>query len=225
LKTETDRLLSRSPDFQQHIVGARRSCGRAVKEDAMTRTFVSAVAFACLVTLPHSAAAQDAASSIVGVWKWTSVVTKEVATGKTVHPLGEGLIGWQIWTRGGHHMFIATAANRKAPEGASPTDAERIELLKTATFGSGTYRVEGNTVITRYDTSWHQAWTGTERTMTMEINGKTLTLTGGPFKSALTGLDVVFISTNERVYRITRFLAVGGRGGLVSCSTGKDSLT
>jgi hypothetical protein len=74
-----------------------------------------------------------------------------------------------------------------------------MELFKTAVFGSGPYRLEGNQVITRYDTSWHQAWTGTERIATFEITGKTLTLTGGPFKGALTGLDVVFVSTHERV--------------------------
>jgi hypothetical protein len=56
----------------------------------MSRTVQGA---ACLLTLPQSAAAQDPASSIVGVWKTTNIVTKEVATGKTVHPLGEGLIG------------------------------------------------------------------------------------------------------------------------------------
>jgi Lipocalin-like domain len=165
----------------------------------MTSTYVSAVAFACLLTLPQSAAAQDPASSVVGVWKLTSVVQKEVATGKTVHPIGEGPIGYFIYTRGGHVMFIYTAANRKAPAGPNLTDAERIELFKTASFASGTYRQEGNKVTTRYDTSWHQAWTGTERVGTVEITGKTLTLTSSPFKSALTGLDVVPISTLERV--------------------------
>jgi hypothetical protein len=164
----------------------------------MTRTFVSAVAFACLLTLPQSAAAQDA-SSLVGVWKFVSLVTKEVATGKTVHPLGEGPIGYQIYTRGGHSMFVSTAANRKAPAGPSPTDAERIELFKAAVFGSGTYRLEGNKLITRFDTSWHQAWTGTERTNTVEISGKTLMNASAPFKSSLTGLDVVSIVTYERV--------------------------
>jgi hypothetical protein len=199
LKTETDRFLRRSPDFQQHIV-AHRSCGRAPKEDAMTRTFVSAVAFACLLTLPQSAAAQDPASSIVGVWKLTSLITKEVATGKTVHPLGEGPIGYIIYTRGGHFVSNTTAANRKLPASATPTDAERIELHKTAVFTSGTYRLEGNKITSRYDTSWHQAWTGTERTGgTVEITGKTLTVTGTPFKSSLTGLDVFAISTYDRV--------------------------
>ena len=165
----------------------------------MTSRYVSAIALACLLTLPQSAAAQDPASSVVGVWKLTSVVTKEVATGKTEHGLGEGPIGYYIYTRGGHAMFIYTAANRKAPAGPSPTDAERIELFNTLAFGSGTYRQEGNKVTTRFDTSWHQAWTGTERVGTAEITGKTLTWTSSPFKSPVTGLDVVPISTLERV--------------------------
>jgi hypothetical protein len=166
----------------------------------MTRTFVSAAAFACLLTLSQSAAAQDPASSIVGVWKTTSLVTKEVATGKTVHPFGEGPIGYAIYTRGGHFVTVLTAASRKAPASANPTDAERVELHKTAVFTSGTYRLDGNKITSRYDTSWHQAWTGTERTGgTVEITRKTLTITGTPFKSSLTGLDVVAISTHERI--------------------------
>jgi hypothetical protein len=165
----------------------------------MTRIFVSAIALASLLALTQSAGAQDPGSSIVGVWKTTSLVTKEVATGKTVHPLGEGLMGYAIYTRGGHTMFVSAAANRKPPASPNITDAERVELFKTGIFGSGQYRLDGNKVITRYDTSWHQAWTGTERTGTIEISGKTMTLTGSPFKSALTGLEVVPISTYERV--------------------------
>jgi Lipocalin-like domain len=122
-----------------------------------------------------------------------------VATGKTVHPFGEGPIGYFVYTRGGHAMFNYTAANRKAPAGPNLTDAERIELFKTLSFGSGTYRQEGNKVTTRFDTSWHQAWTGTQRVSTVEITGKTLTSNGAPFKSALTGLDVVPVTTFERV--------------------------
>ena len=165
----------------------------------MKRIVASAVIFAGLLALPQPASAQDLASLIVGVWKYTSLVTKEVATGKTVHPLGEGLIGYITYTRGGHMTFVAAAADRKPPAGPNPTDAERVDLFRTGIFGSGTYRVDGNKVITRYTTSWHQAWTGTERIGTVELSGKTMTNTGAPFKSALTGLDVVAVSTYERV--------------------------
>ena len=143
-------------------------------------------------------AAQDLASQIVGVWKTSSLVTKEVASGKTVHPLGERLSGYFIFAKGGHFAFINVGADRKAPATANPTDAERVELHKTATYGSGTYRTEGNKLVSRFDTSWHQAWTGTERSIGVEISGNKLTTTSAPFKSSLTGLDVVSIGTYER---------------------------
>jgi len=163
------------------------------------RTLISAVALAFLLTLPQPAPAQDLASQLVGVWKVTSLVTKEVASGKTVHPFGERVSGYITYSKGGHFMWVYVGADRKAPATANPTDAERLELQKTASFGSGTYKVEGNKFTGRYDTSWHQAWTGTERSVTVAISGKTLTTTTAPFKSSLTGLDVVAIATLEKV--------------------------
>ena len=164
----------------------------------MKRFLILAVPLVCSIfALP--AAAQDLASQIVGVWKPTSLVTKEVASGKTVHPFGERPSGLVIYSNGGHFMGIFVATDRKAPATANLTDAERIELQKTATYSSGTYKVEGDKLTTRYDTSWHQAWTGTERSGTVEISGKKLTITGAPFKSSLTGLDVVAITTAEKV--------------------------
>ena len=165
----------------------------------MKCSLISAVALVSLLTLPQPSAAQDLASQIVGVWKTTSVVTKEVASGKTVHPLGERLSGYYMYSKGGHFMLIIVGADRKAPATANPTDAERIELQKTAAYASGTYKVEGNKTISRFDTSWHQVWTGTERSAMIEISGKKLTLTTAPFKSSFTGLDVVSITTLEKV--------------------------
>jgi Lipocalin-like domain len=170
-----------------------------LRKDFMMRTPMSAIALAFLLTLPQSTAAQDLASEIVGVWKTTSVVTKEVASGKTVHPLGERLNGYYMYSKGGHFMFIFVGADRKAPATANPTDAERIELQKTGAYGSGTYKVEGNKITSRFDTSWHQVWTGTERSATLEISGQKLTITTAPFKSSFTGLDVVSTTTVERV--------------------------
>ena len=165
----------------------------------MKRLLMLAAPLAFALTVAQPAAAQDLASQIAGVWKTASLVTKEVASGKTVHPLGERLSGYFIFAKGGHFAFINVGADRKAPATANPTDAERVELHKTATFGSGIYKVEGNKLITRFDTSWHQAWTGTERSIAVEISGNKLTTTSAPFKSSLTGLDVVSIGVYERV--------------------------
>ena len=166
----------------------------------MKRTLMSAVALAFLLTLPWPAPAQDLASQLVGVWNLSSYSRKEVATGATQNSsFGEKPTGLFIFTRGGHSTFTLVRTDRKAPASPNPTDAERIELFKTMAFGSGTYKVEGNKVVTHYDTSWHQLWTGTDGSAQAEINGKTLTLTTEPIKSALDGKEVVVVSTWERV--------------------------
>jgi len=168
-------------------------------EDAMKRTLMSAIALAFLLTLPRPAPAQDLASQLVGVWNLSSQMRKEVATGATLKTYGEKPTGYLIYTRGGLLTFIIVGTDRKAPASPNLTDAERIELFKTMSFGSGTYKVEGNKVVTRYDTSWHQLWTGRDISAQTEINGKTLTVTTEPFKAAADGKEVVVVTTWERV--------------------------
>jgi len=167
----------------------------------MKRTLMSAaVALAFVLTLPRSAPAQDLASQLVGVWNLSSQLRKEVATGATQNSsFGEKPTGHIIFTRGGLITFIIVGTDRKAPASPNLTDAERIELFKTMSFGSGPYKVEGNKVVTRYDTSWHQLWTGRDISAQAEIKGKTLTVTTEPFKAAADGKEVVVVTTWERV--------------------------
>ena len=44
-----------------------------------------------------------------------------------------------------------------------------------------------------------QSWNGTDRILTLEYKGKTVTGTAAPFKSAVSGKDVVAVTTWERV--------------------------
>lgn len=48
----------------------------------------------------------------------------------------------------------------------------------------------GGKLINWYDTTWHQAWAGTERAVTLVIDGNTFTTTTPRFKGSLTGLQV-----------------------------------
>jgi hypothetical protein len=82
------------------------------------------------------------------------------------------------------------------------TDAERIALYDTMSFGSGTYRVEGTTISLRYDTSSNQSWTGTERKTQPQVSGKTLTWPSAPYKAPggkFAGKDVITTQSFERV--------------------------
>jgi len=86
----------------------------------------------------------------------------------------------------------------RPPAGASATDAERINLFNTTAAGSGTYKVEGNTIIVTYAASWNQTWTGITQKRQFEIVGNKLTVTSEPTKD-LAGQDIVFVVTYERV--------------------------
>ena len=164
----------------------------------MKRIFFSAVTLAFLMMWAQPAPTQDLASQLIGVWKYTSQSTKEVATGKINHPYGEKPTGHVVYTKGGHVAFVLAGDNRKAPAGASATDAERINLFNTIAAGSGTYKVEGNTIIVTYAASWNQTWTGITQTRQFEIMGNKLTVTSAPTKD-LAGQDIVFVVTYERV--------------------------
>ena len=164
----------------------------------MKSAVLSSVTLAFLVTLTHAAAAQDLASQLPGVCKRTSQVLKELATGATSKPYGENPGGPAFFTRGGHFAWSITGDGRQAPAGPLPNEAETIALYNSMAFGTGTYRVEGSSVFLKYDSSWNQAWTGTERKAEMKVTGRTLTWTSPPFKIA-GGKDAIAIITMERM--------------------------
>lgn len=161
----------------------------------MRTALASVVALSCALLTAEMAFAQDLASQLVGVWKRTSMVEKELATGTTSTPqIPDGPV---IFTRGGRFAWVILAPGRKAPAASIPTDAERAALWATGSFGTGTYRVEGDKVVLRYDTSWNQLWTGTERRADMKITDNVLTWTSPPYPT-LDGKQVVGIQTFER---------------------------
>ena len=165
----------------------------------MKHALISAIALAFLLILPEPLAAQDLAPSIVGTWKLTSFVRKEVATGKSATTYGEHPSGYAYYTRGGHFLIFAVAQDRKRNEKiAAPTDAERIELFKSMFAWGGTYKTEGSKVIFDVNIAWVQSWVGTTRTYQVEVASDKLTVTTPPFKSTLDGQDIVVITTYER---------------------------
>jgi hypothetical protein len=163
----------------------------------MKRTFLFA-ASALALTFTSPAFADDSASQIVGVWKFVKQQVKEVATGKVSHPYGEKPSGYIIYTKGGRMIFSLVGDDRQKPAGASATDEERIRLFNTLSTGSGTYKVEGNTVIVTYDSSWNQVWTGTTQKRTFVISGNKITHTSAPGKN-LAGQETIFENELEKV--------------------------
>jgi hypothetical protein len=136
---------------------------------------------------------------LVGLWKLTSHANKVVATGAAMHPFGQRPSGYQLFTRGGRMIHVIFGENRKAPAGTVPTDAERIALFRSVIAQSGTYKLDGNTILIQYDGSANQVLTGTSRTYSAEVNGNKLTLTSSPFASGQSGQKVISVRTFDRL--------------------------
>ena len=165
----------------------------------MRHAFLWALALALVTASGNPALAQAPASgsSIVGVWKLTSFVRKEVGSDKMTHSFGENPAGYRVHTPGGHAFYMFFDGNRKAPAGTL-TDADRSELFRTMTAAGGTYVVEGDKVLFRTEVSSAQA-TGRTLAYRYQITGKTLTMTTDPIKSATGGGETYFVTTYERV--------------------------
>jgi hypothetical protein len=166
----------------------------------MKRIAAFAVGLVLLTTSYMPATGEELTSKIVGVWKLKTFDRKVLSDGKITKPFGEHPTGIVIYTKGGHFTTFVAGDNRKAPAKPDPTDAERIDLFKTMYGFGGTYKIEGNKIVAHHDTSWIQAYTGTDRPpAVIEIVGKQLTATSSPFKSVLDGQDIVTISVWEQV--------------------------
>lgn len=146
------------------------------------------------------AQAQDLSSLIVGVWKQTSLVEKDVATSETV-PVQKSQEqgGYRVFTRGGHAFVLNIYKPRKAPPGQDASDADLAALFRTMSAFTGTYKVDGDKLIIRVDASWIESWNGSDRPFRLALKGNQLTMTAGPVKNAYTGKAVLFVSTLERV--------------------------
>jgi hypothetical protein len=152
--------------------------------------------FSCL-SLP-CAQAQDLQTSIVGVWKLSSITRKDLQSGEVTNSFGERPVGYLVYTKAGRIFSFLVRSDRKPPEKSEPTDSERVELFKTMIGYTGTYRVEGGKIIVRADASSNQSWTGVDRTQVAEVVGNRLTITA-TLKSAIDGREIHTANVWERV--------------------------
>ncbi|HTE13723.1 MAG TPA: lipocalin-like domain-containing protein, partial [Burkholderiales bacterium] len=86
-----------------------------------------------------------------------------------------------LYTPGGYMMSITVEENRQPPASEVLTDEERVRLFKTIISAySGSYTVEGDTVIHNVELSWNEAWTGTKQVRRFKVNGDELTIETTP---------------------------------------------
>jgi hypothetical protein len=136
-------------------------------------------------------------SHILGSWKMTSWVTRDVATGERQDALGRDPLGSVVYTPE-RVTFLIVKNDRKRPERLPPSDAEKAALFDTMFAYSGSYTVEADRVIHHVDISWNQAWSGTDQVRFCKVDEKTLTYTSAPAKNPFDGREVVHEVTYER---------------------------
>jgi hypothetical protein len=146
------------------------------------------------LTFAWSATAQDLHSSLVGLWKVTSVANKLVPTGEIVHPFGEHPSGNQLFTQGGHVMFSMFGEHRNL---AGRAEVDRAALFNALVAYTGTYKVDGSKVIVHFEASANPGMS--DRIYVAELSGNKLMLTSEPFTSGITGQRIITIRTFERL--------------------------
>lgn len=67
-------------------------------------------------------------------------------------------------------MVLVTAKTREPGN----TDEKLVALFRTAMAYTGRYRIEGDRFITKIDSSWNEAWNGTEQERFYKLDGDTL---------------------------------------------------
>lgn len=77
-------------------------------------------------------------------------------------------------------MAVLTAQDRRLPAGPTPTVQDFAASFVSQAAYTGPYRLEGNRLITRVDTSSFATWLGTEQVREYRLEGRRLHLTTLP---------------------------------------------
>ena len=118
----------------------------------------------------------DEKRQIVGTWKLVSVEYEDQATKARTPVLGEHPRGYQIATPDGRWIAVVTAEARPVPK----TDRQRLDAFRSMIAYCGRYRVEGNTVTTKVEVAWNEAWVGGEQVRHVRFQGDRLYIESPP---------------------------------------------
>ena len=116
---------------------------------------------------------------IAGVWKLKHYARRFLDTGEVrTDMLPQAYI---LYTPGGYMMSITVEEKREPPAGEVLTDLERVRLFKSIISAySGSYVVEGDTVIHSVELSWNESWTGTKQVRKFRVTGDELVIETTP---------------------------------------------
>lgn len=137
-------------------------------------------------------------SDLLGTWRLLSLQRRDAATGEQIrdHPRK----GFITFSPGRRVMTILVWADRAAPVDEVPTDLERIALHKSVIAFAGDYAMHPDRLVFDVDVSWNESWTGSQQVRFCRLaGGDRMTLTTEPHRSAVDGIDSVFIQEWEKL--------------------------
>lgn len=115
----------------------------------------------------------DDGRKLQGVWKLVSSEAEIQATGQKEPVMGKNATGFAIFSPEGRVFIILTGEGRKPAK----NDHDRASLMDSLISYTGTYRVEGDTWITKVDVAWSPEIVGTQQVRSFRINGDRLEVT------------------------------------------------
>jgi len=68
-------------------------------------------------------------------------------------------------------MMVLITAKVREP---GNTDEKLVALFRTVMAYTGRYRIDGDRFITKVDSSWNEAWNGSEQERSYKLDGDTL---------------------------------------------------
>ena len=113
-----------------------------------------------------------ASSPVLGTWKLQSYVRERLSDRHRHNQFGEAPDGYIGYAPDGRMYAIFTRHDRLAPRDVVPTDEEGVQLLGTMVAYAGTFSLGENVVVHHIDTSWNQAWTGTDQIPSLQARGR-----------------------------------------------------
>ncbi|HIH2751126.1 lipocalin-like domain-containing protein [Burkholderia aenigmatica] len=105
-----------------------------------------------------------------GCWRLVSFDAELQDSKERTQPWGADPNGYLIFSPDGRMMVLVTAKARKPGN----TDENLVALFRTVMAYTGRYRIDDDRFITTIDSSWNEAWNGTEQERFYKLDGDAL---------------------------------------------------
>jgi hypothetical protein len=105
-----------------------------------------------------------------GCWRLVSFDSELQDSKERTQPWGAAPNGHLIFSVDGRMMVLVTAEVREP----GSTDEKLAALFRTLMAYTGRYRIEGDKFIVKIDSSWNEAWNGSEQERFYKLDGDTL---------------------------------------------------